>query len=79
LKNFTDTFDYASNTLAASSKAATARAIQAGAIRFDPPRYKEAIRTETNRVTTEAAYKGVHVEVPITSGDIDGVTPWNDG
>lgn len=79
LKNFTDTFDYASNTLAASSKAATARAIQAGAIRFDPPRYKEAIRTETNRVTTEAADKGVHVEVPMTSGDIDGVTPWNDG
>lgn len=79
LKNFTDSYEYARNTISASSKAATARAVRAGAIRFDPPVYRQSYSSENNRIAAEASAKGIYVQSPITPNDIDGVTPWNDG
>ena len=79
LKNYSDTIEYARTTISASSNAASARAIQAGAIRFEPQVYERAQSEQTNYLLQSSAQRNSNYSAPISSGDVDGITPWNDG
>jgi len=71
--------DYASNyssvysTLSAASNQNTARAVKAGAIRYDTPTRKGNINN------SRADYTAAGNPAPIAVGEIDGVTSWNNG
>ena len=79
LKNFAYDYDVIKRTVSASSNVATARATQAGARRLSGSAYDRSYSDRTLAVSTSSESKGVSNPKPISTGDIDGVTPWNEG
>lgn len=73
VSNFVNSYSSARSTLVASGNANTARAVRAGAIRYDTPRREQGINTVTQ---TQEEYGNAP---PLTAQDFEGITPWNDG
>jgi hypothetical protein len=73
LDTFTSNYQSAYSVLSSRSGLNTAQAVAAGAIRYNQEQRKTTI-AEGRRVETAAGNPP-----PIESGDIEGVTPWNNG
>lgn len=78
-KKFIQGADEVNLALQTSSNYNTANAINAGALRFPPQVYNNAVVDERGKFADISVQTGGNYTTPVSVEDIDGVTSWNDG